>query len=118
MIKYLQFESEKLLVDLKLDERLNGWEKVLRDKCYRNELMDILCINNPDLCADLANSDCYVYAEFLKPGYHQLLIFDPLFERAYCKDFMVNINMREDLFPEFPIINGTNIKQRVKNVFE
>jgi len=70
------------------------------------------------LCSNLANSDVYVYADFLKPGYHQLLIFDPLLERAYCKDFMVNINLREDLFPEFPIIDGIKIKERVKNVFE
>ena len=68
--------------------------------------MDVECVNNPDLCADLKNSDVYVYANFLKPGYHQLLIFDPLLEKAYSKDLMVNVNLRDDLFPEYPIIDG------------
>lgn len=31
---------------------------------------------------------------------------------------MININLREDLFPEYPIIEGTKILNRVKNVFE
>ena len=98
--------------------RLSGWEKLMRDKCLRNELMDIQCINNPNLCSNLQNNDVYIYADFLKPGYHQLLIFDPLLERAYCKDVMININLREDLFPEYPIIEGFKINARVKNVFE
>ena len=95
-----------------------GWEKLMRDKCLRNELMDVHCINEPDFCLDLANNDVFIYADFLKPGYHQVLIFDPLLEKAFCKDFMLNINLREDLFPEYPIIEGTKIKSRVKNVFE
>ena len=31
----------------------------------------------------LLDTDVYVYADFLKPGYHQLVIFDPLLEKAY-----------------------------------
>ena len=31
---------------------------------------------------------------------------------------MLNINLREDLFPEYPIIDGVKIKSRIKNVFE
>ena len=31
---------------------------------------------------------------------------------------MVNINLREDLFPEFPIIEGMKIRPRIKDVFE
>ena len=118
MIKYLQFESEKLLNDLNLGPRLLGWELLMRDKCLRNELMDVECINNPDLCSNLKNSDVYIYADFLKPGYHQLLIFDPLLERAYCKDFMLNLNLREDIFPEYPVMEGYKIKARLRNVFE
>ena len=44
-----------------------------------------------------------MFAGYLKPGYHQLLIYDPQLERAYVKDFVVNLNLREDLFPEFPL---------------
>ena len=88
------------------------------DKCLRNELMDIKCINNPNFMADLKSSDCFVYADFMKPGYHQILIYDPLLEKAFCKDFMVSMNLREDLFPEFPIMDGVKIKVRIKNVFD
>ena len=52
--------------------------------------MDIKNINIPDFANELRNADVYVFADFLKPGYHQLLIFDPVTERAYCKDFVVN----------------------------
>ena len=31
---------------------------------------------------------------------------------------MVNMNLREDLFPEFPIMEGVQIKIRIKNVFD
>ena len=90
----------------------------MRDKCLRNELMDVTCINNPDLFSNLKKNEVYIYAEYLKPGYHQLLIFDPLLEKAYCKDFMVNLNLRDDLYPEYPVIDGFVVKPRVKNVFE
>ena len=66
----------------------------------------------------MKGNDTYVFADYLRPGYHQLLIFDPLLERAYCKDFMLNINLREDLFPEYPILHGMKVKSRVKDVFE
>ena len=46
--------------------------------------------------------EVHVYAGFLKPGYHQLMIYDPLFETAYYKDFIVNLNLREDIYPEYP----------------
>ena len=59
-------------------------------------------INAPDFSKDLRNKDYYVFAGSLKPGYHQILIYDPLMERAYCKDFIVNLNSKEGLFPEYP----------------
>ena len=51
--------------------------------------MDIKTINIPDLDKARQNGNIYVYAEYLKPGYHQLLIYDPLIEKAFCKDFIV-----------------------------
>lgn len=63
---------------MNLEARLNGWESLMRDKCYRNELMDIECVNNPDLCSDLKTSDVFIFADYIKPGYHQILIYDPL----------------------------------------
>lgn len=64
--------------------------------------MDMKNINVPDFNNDLRNTDYYVFAEMLKAGYHSFLIYDPLHGRAYCKDFVVNQNMRDQIFPEFP----------------
>ena len=82
--------------------------------------MDVRSINVPNFNDkdDMKESDIYVYAAFLKPGYHQLLIYDPLLEKAFCKDFMLNINTRQDIFPEYPVIRGMKQKRRIKNVFE
>ena len=57
--------------------------------------MDIKNINIPDFTKDQRKSEYWVFADFLAPGYHQLLIYDPKTERAYCKDFVINQNMRE-----------------------
>jgi hypothetical protein len=52
----------------------------------------------------------YVYASFLPPGYHQLLIYDPAQERAFVKDFIVGMN-RKDFYPEYPLVlGGQNVK--------
>jgi len=99
---FLETEQYHLLAQLGINEKLEGWEKLMKNKCLNNELMDVKNINLPDFSKDLKDKDYYVFAGFLKPGYHQLLIYDPQLERAYCKDFVVNLNLREDIFPEFP----------------
>ena len=89
----------------------------MRDKCLRNELMDVKSINLPDLDSKkifFNETESYIYATYLKPGYHQLLIYDPTLDRIFCKDFVVNLNTREDIYPEFPILEGMKIKKRVK----
>ena len=68
--------------------------------------MDVRSINIPDLAESQTNVDMYIYADFLKPGYHQLLIYDPALERAFCKDFVLNLNLREDVYPEYPLLEG------------
>jgi hypothetical protein len=96
------------------------------DKCLKNELMDIKSINLPDLSyvpakgkeLDYSHDDVYVFSAFAKPGHHQVLIYDPKNNKAFCKDFMVNLNLREDVFPEFPILEGMNMRKGIKNVFE
>ena len=42
----------------------------MKDKINKNELMDIKTINIPDLDQVRSDSNVYVYAEYLKPGYH------------------------------------------------
>ena len=60
-----------------------------------------------------------MYAAFLKPGYHQVLIYDPALEKAFCQDFVVNLNQREDLYPEYPTIEKlTAEKEKVEWVWK
>ena len=49
--KFLQFESQALHDELNINDKLLGWEVLLKDKCLRNELMDVKLINMPDLNA-------------------------------------------------------------------
>ena len=51
-------------------DKLQGWEHLIRDKCQKNELMDIKSVNIPNLAKIKADSDVYVYADYIKPGYH------------------------------------------------
>ena len=82
--------------------------------------MDIRTVNIPSLKIDEDQNpmEVHVYAGYLKPGYHQLLIYDPSMGKAYYKDFIINLNLREDLYPEYPTIQGRKIKQRIRNVFQ
>ena len=80
--------------------------------------MDVKTINIPDLEKSQDNSDIYIYAKYLQPGYHQLLIYDPLIQKAFCRDMIVNLNLREDIFPEYPVIEGMQMRRAIKDVFE
>ena len=35
-----------------IDKKLEGWEKILKDKCLKNELMDLKTINAPEFKED------------------------------------------------------------------
>ena len=45
------------------------------------------------------------------------MIFDPVSERAYCKDFVVNQNMREQIFPEYSGKDMTHKTKETANVW-
>ena len=45
VMKYLPYESKRFLEQLGIEEKLEGWEQVMADKCTRNELMDIKSVN-------------------------------------------------------------------------
>lgn len=85
--------------------------------CLHNELMDVKNINVPDFDKDLKTQDYYVFADYLKPGYHQLLIYDPVLERAFCKDFVVNLNVRENIWPEYPATDPEAQKKPTADVW-
>ena len=114
---FLETEQYHLLDALGINEKLEGWEKLIKNKTLNNELMDVKNINLPDFSKQVMGRDCYVFAGFLKPGYHQLLIYDPQLERAYCKDFVVNLNLREDIFPEYPGLEKEPQKKRIANMW-
>lgn len=69
-----------------------------------NELTDVRSINLPDLAAyNIEAQDWYTFGGFMKPGYHQAIIYDPRLDRAYCKDFVIKLNQRDFVYPEYPI---------------
>ena len=77
--------------------------------------MNVKSINIPEFdYIDDKGTDMYIYATFLKPGYHQVLIYDPALERAFCKDFIVGLNDREDIYPEYPVLEGMVLKKRIQ----
>jgi hypothetical protein len=41
------------------------------------------------------------------------MIYDPVIERAFVKDFVINLNLREDIYPEFPLLEAANKIKRV-----
>lgn len=63
--------------------KFRGWHKVLHHKCTRNEVQDVRILNYPsallsrDKLADEDADNIFVYATFLKPGPHHLVVFDP-----------------------------------------
>lgn len=66
--------------------------------------MDVKNVNMPDFEREADKlQNTFVYADYVKPGYHRLLIYDPKLNKAYCKDLVVDLNQREDVFPEYPI---------------
>lgn len=74
--------------------------------------MDVKNINMPDFnTEDLDKKKLFIYACFLKPGYKKFLIYDPKINRAFVKDFVVNLNLREDYFPEYPFKEITQRKK-------
>ena len=92
---------------------LQGWETVLNDKCCNNTIQDVLNINLPyDLNKKQeVPQECksFIYAAYLPPGLHQLVLYCPVTKRAFCKDIIVDLSTL-DPYPEFP----TKIKPPIK----
>lgn len=97
-----------------------GWQRVINDMVNSNELTSVHSVNLPDLSAyNVDRLDLFVFAGVFPPGYHQLMIYDPQQERAFCKDFVIQHN-KLDQFPEYPTINkelGEKFKKIVSNVW-
>lgn len=77
-------------------ECMDGWKHVLNDLTLHNELSDVRVVNLPDLNAyNIEKQDWFTFAGFFPPGYHQILIFDPKYRRAFCKDLVLKMNRRD-----------------------
>ena len=74
--------------------------------------MDVHSVNIPNFYQNQNQKDWFVYTCRLNPGYHKLLIYDPLMEQAFVKDFVVNLN-KKDVYPEYPL-REANIKKSEK----
>lgn len=85
----------------------------------RNELTDVRVINRPDLSAfNVEAENWYTYAGFLKPGYHQFVVYDPYMDRAYFQDFVAKLNQRDFVYPEYPLHMDFHIALKVPNVWK
>ncbi len=83
-----------------------------------NELYDLKVINLPNLVDQKNNSqNWYTFAGFFNAGYHQILIYDPLINRAFCKDFVLYLNKRDFVYPEYPTPQGSVIQKNVPNMW-
>jgi len=60
-----------MLKILKIEKCFQGWQFIMNDMALNNELTDIKIINFPNLAShNINNQDFFMFAEFLKPGYH------------------------------------------------
>jgi hypothetical protein len=85
--------------------------------CTNNALCDVKTVNSPNLPQIIGkNKDIFVYATYLPPGYHKVLIYDPLQDKAFCKDFVVALN-QQDWYPEYPSLFGSTFKKITPNIW-
>ena len=111
--------------------KLMGWEEILADRTLRSELQEIKRINyikrldkvldsKKIITRDNAGSlsDIYLYATYLKPGFHQLVIYCPLSKRAFCKEVVIDQNGQEANYPELPKqVGAKNSTRKIPNVW-
>mmetsp|Transcript_28843 Transcript_28843/g.43553 ORF Transcript_28843/g.43553 Transcript_28843/m.43553 type:complete len:187 (+) Transcript_28843:941-1501(+) len=106
-----------MLKQIKVSHKLEGWQKILEDKCQNNELTQVQVVNEPNFQDSGINAkEIFVYATFLPPGYHQILIYDPMLERAFCHDLVLNLNQK-DFYPEYPLLHGVKNNKNIQNVW-
>ena len=93
-------------------KKMFGWNQVVHDMCFDNELYGVTTINKPEDMRDLGPAEeIYVYAAFLPPGLHKCLIYEPESGRAFTKSFLVDLN-DFDFYPELPEQAGTGKRKK------
>lgn len=97
-----QIENNKLFKN-----KFRGWHKVLHHKCTRNEVQDVRVLNYPsallsqDKLPDEDADNIFVYASYLKPGPHHLVVFDPS-TQLHCASLNIGLSCTSTLCPEQP----------------
>lgn len=77
---------------LNLEEKLGSHGRILRDKVHRNELVDISCLSSPKNIKSVSHaSRLYVFADYLPPGHHQVIVYCPVSDTFWFKDFMIDL---------------------------
>lgn len=104
ILKFLKVDSLDIGEQLEINQYYDGWQNIILDISQRNELTDVGTVNFPRLDDyNIERQEWFTFAGFFRPGYHQVLIYDPKYERAFCKDIIVKQNMRDFIYPEYPI---------------
>ena len=107
-----------MLKEIGVAQRLDGWKHLINDICLNNELTDVKNINIPNLLSEkIDQQEWYTFAEFLPPGYHQILIYDPKLERAFIKDIIINLNQRDFVYPECPQAASNIFRNNVSDMW-
>lgn len=118
LVKYLKIEKQDILEALKIKDCFCGWKHVINDMALNNELADVRAINIPNLKSKVVErQDWYTFADFLPSGYHQILIYDPLLERAFAKDFVIKLNQRDFVYPEYPLPQTENTGKQIQDMW-
>ena len=86
-----------------LNDILDGWNKVVHAILCSNYLTDVRAVNIPkDLEKEPPGlGKSYIFAGFYPPGNHNFLIYDPLSDKVFIKDVVVQLNTFET-YPEYP----------------
>ena len=87
-----------------INDRIKGWNRLLTDKCDRNFTTDVYSVNKPDILDGRdtpPEGEIFVFACILPPGHHEVVIYDPVSERGYCKELNIDLNQTE-YYPDQP----------------
>lgn len=101
IINFLEKDYEEIMNVKNIKDSMYGWRQIISDLTLSNELVDAMSVNLPDLTTKkIPKQDWYTFAGYFPPGYHKILIYDPLMERAFAKEFVVDMSTMDFVYPE------------------
>lgn len=91
---------------------------ILQDMVHHNTYRDVTTVNMPaDFCSTPESTQDYMFAAYMPPGRHHFLLYDPLFKKAYVKEFTIHPNSF-DSYVDFPrTFNDITFKKPTPNVW-